>query len=68
MPTKSQIVSDADIQVFKDSVDKWKQFRIETQFALDAGLTPQMSLKDIDNKIAAAIKVIEAYTGMPYRP
>lgn len=67
MATKSTIVTDEHIQQFKDAIDQWKRIRVETQLAIDAGFTPELGLKDIDKKIADNVKIIEAYTGQPYR-
>ena len=68
MATLSTIVDDSVIDKFKDSITEWKRLRAEVAMALDAGLQSPYSLKDIDAKIDATTKIIETYTGKPYRP
>lgn len=67
MATISQFVGDNEIQVFKDNVKKWRILRDETALALKAGLKPEITLEDIDAKIAATIRLIETYTNERYR-
>jgi hypothetical protein len=68
MATQSTIVTDDVIQKFKDSVAQWKLLRVEVQMATEAGLQTPVSLKQIDENIANTVKIIETYTGLPYRP
>lgn len=66
MPTNSEIVKDEHIQAFKDAIDQYKRLKKEAQLAIDAGLNPTITPKEIDDKIRAAQKVIETYTGQRY--
>lgn len=68
MATLSTIVDDVTIQKFKDAIPEYKRIRKEIQFAIDAGLEAPMTVKQIDDKIAATVKIIEAYTGQRYTP
>lgn len=68
MPSISAIVDDATIQKFKDAVTEYQRIRKEVALSKEAGIDTGYTVKDIDDKIAATVKIIEAYTGMPYRP
>lgn len=68
MATNSSIVTDTEIQQFKDSIIEWKKLRKEIEMAQEAGLDTPLTVKDIDTKINATIKIIEAYTGQRYNP
>jgi len=66
MATNSTIVNESHIQAFKDAIEQYKLLKKEAQLALDAGLQITITPKDIDEKIRAAQKVIETYTGQRY--
>jgi len=68
MATLSTIVDETLIQKFKDNIAQYQLMKKEVQLAKDAGLDSGYTVKDIDDKIQAAIKIIETYTGKPYRP
>lgn len=67
MPTKSTLVSDADIDVFKKNVKEWRKLRADVELALQAGLKPEVTLEYVDQQIAATIRLIETYTGDRFR-
>ena len=66
MATKSEIVTDQQIQSFKDAIEQYKKLKVEAQMAVDAGLPIAITPKDIDEKIKATAKIIEVYTGQRY--
>lgn len=61
MPTKSEHVSDADIQAMLNQVEQLKLVRNEISLAEGAGIKLNYTTKDIDNQISSLEQIIRTY-------
>jgi prefoldin subunit 5 len=66
--SNSTIMTNEALNALADQIPQYKKLRKDVEQAIDAGLPIEMTTKQIDEKIAALAKMINAYSTTRFVP